>query len=94
VGLITVFPSTDKTRCFSPRMGFAPHRLCASSGVIKSMFSVVGSRAARFSGVLSAGRPVLVIILISGNIERSEEMMYRVPFDMYRLRKRVQPGAW
>ena len=73
----TVFPSTDKTRFLSP----PPHRWRAASGVIKSIFCDVGSRAAMFSGVFSAVRPVLVIKRISGK-ERFVERMNRVPLDM------------
>lgn len=57
------------------------------------MSSAVGTRAAMFSGVFSAGRPVDVIITMSGNDFGLDVTMYIVPFIMYRFLKTVHPGA-
>jgi hypothetical protein len=42
----------------------------------------VGSRSALFSGVFSAGRPVDVMYLVSGNEDGEEVRIRRVPFAM------------
>lgn len=60
-----------------------PHLSLALSGVMKERSWDEGIRAAMFCGVFSAGRPVDVIILMSGKDDGGcEEMMKRVPFDM------------
>ena len=46
-----------------------------------------------FSGVLTAGNEVEVMSLISGNDFGEDDTMKSVPFAMYTLRNRVQPGA-
>ena len=52
-----------------------PQRCSACSGVKKSMFSLVGSRRAIFSGLFSAYRPVEVIIRSSGKSSFDGETM-------------------
>ena len=57
------------------------------------MSSEVGIRAAMFSGVFSAGRPVEVIMRMSGMLFGLDVTMKTVPFDMYKLLNTVHPGA-
>jgi len=76
-----------------PLSDFPPHLSKASSGVIKSIFSRVGSLAEILSGVFAASSPVLVIILISGNSFGVEVRMSSVPFDIYKFSNIVHPGA-
>lgn len=81
-------PWTDHTRFWvsegeEVEVDTGPQRARARSGVMNARSWAVGMRAAMFSGVFSAGRPVEVMRRISGNDEGGcEETTYRVPFDM------------
>ena len=59
-----------------------PQRRRASSGVIMDMSREVGIRSAMLSGVFSAGRPVDVMRLISGNESGLDVTMNKVPSAM------------
>jgi hypothetical protein len=69
-----------------------PQRCSASLGLIQSMSYCVGSRAAMFSGVLSAVRPVELIMRRVGHSEGSSEIIYIVPLDIYTFSKIVHPA--
>ncbi|KAI5985624.1 hypothetical protein EDD15DRAFT_2301604 [Pisolithus albus] len=57
------------------------------------MFHLLGLRAAIFSGVTSAARPVDVIYLIPGNELGDDDTISRVPMNIYMSRKTVHPGT-
>ena len=59
-----------------------PQRRRASSGLMTDMSREVGIRSAMLSGEFSAGRPVDVMSLISGNAPGLDVTMNKVPSAM------------
>ena len=78
----TVVPSTGKILLGSLVDCSPPQRRRASSGVMRDMSREVGIRSAMLSGVFSAGKPVDVMNLISGNESGLEVTMNKVPSAM------------